>query len=326
MLKLRADQLWCSTGLHTGAFTLYYIHKDFPKCCPNVTTYLFADDANLINSKKKSLTSCLDKELMNVPSWMSLNMLALNIPKTQMLQLNHTTNVQLMGVNLVNDESAKYLGTHNDPKLSFHSHIKHVVKKLSKQLSVIARLRHCVPRGTLLKYYQTYIEPIITYGLLIYGCTSRHQLNPIYIIRKKVLRSIHFKPQFYPSREVFVQNGFLNVFELYAMELLKFCLKSVRGENCSYFLNSFNKARVNVHETRSVSSGAFYFLRSSNLREEQSIKNRGSKVINYFIANFYSTDNILQWSENQLMHKVREAKNSSCPETLAEFIFRSLRN
>ena len=110
------------------------------------------------------------------------------------------------------------------------------------------------------------------------------------------------------------------------MELPKFCLKSVRGENCSYFLNSFYKTRFNVHGTRNVSSGAFYHLRTSNLREEQSIKNRVSKVLNYFIAKYYSTDNILQWSENQLMHKVREAKNSRCPETLAQLIFRSLRN
>ena len=100
-------------------FNIYI--NDFPKCCPNMTTYLFADDANLIYSKKKSLTSCLDKELMNNPSWMSLNKLALNIPKTQMLQFNHTSNVQFMGVNLVNDESAKYLGIHIDPKLLFHS-------------------------------------------------------------------------------------------------------------------------------------------------------------------------------------------------------------
>ena len=150
-----------------------------------MTTYLFADDAKLIYSKKKSLTSCLDKELMKVPSWMSLNKLALNIPKNTNAAIQPSSGVQFMGVNLVNDESAKYLGLHIDPKLSFHSHMKHVVKKLSKQLSVIARLRHYVPRGTLLKYYQTYIEPIITYGLLVYGCTSGHQLNPIYIIEKK---------------------------------------------------------------------------------------------------------------------------------------------
>ena len=110
------------------------------------------------------------------------------------------------------------------------------------------------------------------------------------------------------------------------MELLKFCPKSVRGENCSHFPNSFYKTRFNVHETRSVSSGAFYHLRTSNLREEQSIKNRGSKLLNYFIANYYSIDNMPQWSENQPMHKVREARNSSCPETLAELMFRSLRN
>ena len=139
-----------------------------------MTTYLFADDADLIHFKKKSLTSCLDKELKNVPSWLNINKLARNIPKTQMLQFNHTTNVQFMGESFANDESAKYLGIHIDTKLSFHSHIKHVVKKFSKQLSVIARLRHYVPRWTFLKYYQTYNQPIITYGLLVYGCTSRH--------------------------------------------------------------------------------------------------------------------------------------------------------
>ena len=123
---------------------------------------------------------------MNVPSWMSSNKLAFNIPKTQMLQFNHTSNVQFMVVILVDDESAKYLGIHIDTKLSVHSHINYVVKKLSKQLSVIVRLmRHYVPRVTLLKYYQTYIEAIIKYGLLVYGCTSRHQLNPLYIIQKK---------------------------------------------------------------------------------------------------------------------------------------------
>ena len=125
--------------LGPSRFIIYI--NDSPRCCPNVTAYFFADDANLIYSKKKSLTSCLDKESMNVPSWMSLNKLALNFPKTQMLQFNFTFNDQFMGVNLVNGESAKSLGIHIDTKLSFHSSNKHVVKNFSKQLSVIARLR-----------------------------------------------------------------------------------------------------------------------------------------------------------------------------------------
>ena len=74
-----------SQGSILGPLLFIIYINDFPKCCPNVTAYLFADDANLIHSKKKSLTSCLDKELMNVLSWMSLKKLALNIPKTQML-------------------------------------------------------------------------------------------------------------------------------------------------------------------------------------------------------------------------------------------------
>ena len=87
---------------------LFIIYKnDFPKCCPIVTTYLFAGEGNLVYSKKESMTSCLDKELMNVPSWMSLNKPALQIPKTQLLQFNHKSTDQCMGSILVNDENAK---------------------------------------------------------------------------------------------------------------------------------------------------------------------------------------------------------------------------
>ena len=60
-------------GLKLGPLLFIIYINDFPKCCPKETTYLFAVDANLIYSEKKTLTSCLDKELMNVPSWMSLN-------------------------------------------------------------------------------------------------------------------------------------------------------------------------------------------------------------------------------------------------------------
>ena len=108
-------------GSILGPLLFIIYMSDFPKCCPNVTTSLFADDANLIYSKKKSLTSCLDKELMNVPSRVSLNKLALNIPKTQLLQFYihlNASNVPFMGVNLVNDESAKYLGIHIDPRFT----------------------------------------------------------------------------------------------------------------------------------------------------------------------------------------------------------------
>ena len=87
--------------------------------------------------------------------------------------------------NLANDESAKYLGIHIDTKLSFHSHIKHLVKKLSRQVSVVARLRHYVPRGTLLKYYLTYIEPIITYGLLFLWLYIKTPIEPHLHFSKK---------------------------------------------------------------------------------------------------------------------------------------------
>ena len=155
-----------------------------------------------------------------------------------MLQFNRTSNVQFKGVNLVNDESAKYLGIHIDTKLSFLSHIKHVVKKTFEAIVRHISTETLRTQGDFIEVlpniYRTN-HHIGFVGLWFYIKTPiEHHLHD----SKKLLRLFHLRPQFHPSRELFFQNGFLNVFELYAMEFLNMCLKSVCGDNCSYFFTA----------------------------------------------------------------------------------------
>ena len=107
-------------------------------------------------------------------------------------------------------------------------------KILSKQFSVIALRTKGDFVEVLPNIYRTN-HHIWFVGLWMYIKTP---IKPHLHHLKKVLRLNHFKPQFHASRELFFQNGFLKVFELYAMELLEFRLQSVRGENCSYFVTA----------------------------------------------------------------------------------------
>ena len=46
------------------------------------------------------------------------------------------------------------------------------------------------PRTILLRFYQVYAEPLISYGILVYGCVSKTNLNKLLLIQKRILRTI----------------------------------------------------------------------------------------------------------------------------------------
>ena len=51
---------------------------------------------------------------------------------------------------------------------------------------------HLVPFTTLLNIYRSLIEPYISYGLVAWGQAANIYLNKIFILRKPVLRLMHF--------------------------------------------------------------------------------------------------------------------------------------
>ena len=63
-------------------------------------------------------------------------------------------------------DHVKYLDILLDSNLSWKFHINNVALKVSRTVGVVARLRHFVPRTTLLNFYQSWILPYMTYGLL----------------------------------------------------------------------------------------------------------------------------------------------------------------
>ena len=55
-----------------------------------------------------------------------------------------------------------------DQNLSWKYHIDSIVTKISKNVGLIAKLRHSVPRPILLNIYNSLIHPYLTYGLAAY--------------------------------------------------------------------------------------------------------------------------------------------------------------
>ena len=73
----------------------------------------------------------------------------------------------------------------------------------------------------LLRFYLAYVVPIISYGLLIYGCTSKTNLENVLLFQKRILRTIFFKQKFEHITSKFKEFGLETVHEIYLNQLFK---------------------------------------------------------------------------------------------------------
>ncbi len=153
---------------------------------------------------------------------------------------------------------------------------------MAKQVGIISRIRHFLPRNVLVKYYNCYIKPILQYGVLIYGCTTVNKLNRLILQQKKILRLIHFKPWTSTSAELFWQDKILTVAELHVYELVKFIFRSFRHEHSNNFSNELFDTSANVfsHETRGRAQGLLRRPRCRTRFVQHSLVSRGILTIN----------------------------------------------
>ena len=86
----------------------------------------------------------------------------------------------------------KYLGVLIDNNLSWKHHIDYIALKISKTIGIISRLRHFIPTSILLDIYRSLIQPYISYGLSVWGQTTKTNLKRILILQKRALRLIFF--------------------------------------------------------------------------------------------------------------------------------------
>ena len=118
-----------------------------------------------------------------------------------------------------------------DEKLTFSDHCARVKNKLLFCNYTVLRARNFLRRSQLLSYYKTHVNPIVQYSVLIYGCTSYSNLDPVLKIQKRIVRSICFLPKYASVHQFLVENELPTVYELHVYELLKTIIGCVRSEH-----------------------------------------------------------------------------------------------
>ena len=76
--------------------------------------------------------------------------------------------IKMKEINLTQRSSLKYLGIELDDNLNFGDHIKNIFSKLNKFSGLFYRLRSILTVKQLLLTYKVYVQPVVSYGVLVY--------------------------------------------------------------------------------------------------------------------------------------------------------------
>ena len=66
----------------------------------------------------------------------------------------------------------EHLGIYLDEKLNYKLHIETVLRKVNKGICIIRKLRHTLPRKSLLTIYKAFLRPHTDYGDIIFDQPS----------------------------------------------------------------------------------------------------------------------------------------------------------
>ena len=108
---------------------------------------------------KMRSSSTLQDEVEHIAGWMAMNKLSQNIPKTELVHFLNCKDesIVLKNTEITCTENVKYLGISLDKNLTYGFHVKRVLNKLAKHVSIINRLRHFTSSLVVIQYYKTYM-------------------------------------------------------------------------------------------------------------------------------------------------------------------------
>ena len=232
------------------------------------TASLYADDTLIYcdgtdaNDVKGRLQECID----NVSNWYKRNKIVINASKSCSMLVtskrrNQVREPQLLDINIgdadiQNVNTVSYLGIEIDNSLTWDDQVKKVCKVLNFKISKLSRLSKSLDNKTLLKIYNSMIQPSIDYALTVWGVTTGINLNKIQRMQNYAARIITKNFDYINVRgiELVKQLEWMNVRQrfTYFQNLLMF--KSIHGlvpiylQNNVTMDNQISQIRTRRHE------------------------------------------------------------------------------
>lgn len=193
-----ANDLGVPQGSVLGAILFVLYVNDMPKQLRSAFINLFADDTliYLHGNDIDVMRNEMNNELERVNQWLKLNKLKLNVGKTKVMVLGHTSMKSLLNAIMMDGEvlrierEFKYLGVMLDEKLSFKPNIDYVCKKVAKKVGVMSRLARILTIGARLSIYKSVIAPHFDYCASIIYLYDASSFDRMQKLQNRAMRAI----------------------------------------------------------------------------------------------------------------------------------------
>lgn len=165
----------------------------------NTTLAMFADDTAILSTRNSQLTATdnLQKSIDNIFAWTRRWKIRINGDKSVHVNytLRKTENIQLVlnQTPIPQKGSAKYLGMHLDSRLNWKHHVRQkkiqIKEKMRKLYWLVGPFSELTIENKRLLYVAI-IKPIWIYGIQLWGCASKSNIDVIQRCQNIALRTI----------------------------------------------------------------------------------------------------------------------------------------
>ena len=179
------------------------------------------------------------------------NKILLNYPKTNFMVINKYShksvstsfNLNLNVIALKRVETIKYLRISIDEMVTWTFHITQLTLQLSKFAGLFYRLRSYVARETLCILYYTLVYTKITvqYEIIVWATANKTSLGFVKVKLNKILRIILSCSKFTLILTLYKTLNFLQLEDIYLLELAKFMYQLYHRKLPQKFYVSFSK-------------------------------------------------------------------------------------
>ena len=205
----------------------------------------------------------------------------------------HNVTLILSRKALEQKDHVKYLGVFMDEHLNWSYHISHVIKKISRGIGILGRLRSFMKLNVLINIYYCLVYSYLAYGVQAWGSAVPTELARILILQKKAVRILSGNQYFQiygepagplPHAEPYFKKlEILKFQDIFEFNIANFVYATLAFESPSVFSDWFTYTH-SIHTHATISSTTVNrreFFDTGTVVPTRTLFTKRSNLVNY---------------------------------------------